>query len=162
MNDTSVPPSVHDRAPRGAAGSRRHTAAGKKLNYALGFLAVIVLYVGYVLLTPRLTAYELKTAMRPICVTYMGAVMAKGMSSDRSLDWQRDFEARYRRLEIPLREDQWAFTASNPCTRQVCSCTAEAVFELATPWLYLEDFVEVAPYKSTHHVKVDVDWKSHY
>ncbi len=149
------------RATQHPAAVRRERAHGRKISLSLGLLGGIVLYVAWVLLTPALTAYELKGAMRPVCLTFMNAQMYK--SSDRSLDWQREWSKRYRALGIPLRDDQWQFTASNLCDpKKGCTCTGEAVFELTTPWFLLSDFIDIAPYKSTHHVKQNVEWKTSY
>lgn len=150
MHETSAPAAV-----------RRHTAAGKKLNYLLALLATTAAYVAFVMLSPQITAYELGGAIKPVCVTRMNDAMYE--YSDNSLNWEKDWKSRYRRLAIPLRDDQWRFTVSSPChPKQGCTCTGEAVFELETPWFLLADFFDIPPYKSTHHVKRDVDYKTHY
>lgn len=144
---------------------RRAVAAGQRLNLAIFLGCVVVGYVAWILLTPRITAYQLEGAITPVCRTYMGWLFAGQVTKtvDRSFDWQRDWERRTRSLGIPLREDQYDFRTSPGCDKKKgCVCTGEAVFELTTPWFLLEDFFDIPPYKSTHHVIKNVEWRTSY
>jgi hypothetical protein len=146
-------------------GFRLAEAAGQRISLVI-FLVVLALgYVGWVLLTPRLTAYSLEAAIPPVCRQFMNwhfAGRVAATNADRSLDWERDWLQRTRQIGLNLRNDQYDFRTSPTCTKQACTCTGEAVFELSTPWPILEDFLDIAPYKSTHHVIKHVEWRSSY
>lgn len=144
---------------------RRAEAAGQKTSIAIFLIVVSLGYVGWILLTPRLTAYSLEAAIPPVCRSYMtwhfqGRI--EPTRADRSVDWERDWADRYRRIGVNLRKDQYDFRISPTCTKTNCVCTGEAVFELSTPWAFLEDFFDIEPYKSTHHVIKHVEWRSTY
>lgn len=138
----------------------RMRARGAWKNLIVFLLLFGAGYVGYVLLTPRLTAYEAKAAVRAACNEHMRLHFWQS-GPDGRRRWEEDFLSRMRRLGIQLEPDQYQFENSNPCTKSNCSCKGVVAFALETPWPWLQDYVEqVKPYRSIHRIEVEVPYRS--
>ncbi len=151
-----------DRAPTRSPprSFRRHRARGRNLSLALLFFAIVAAYVAWIMLTPRLVAYEMKTALKQVCITKMREHMWQ--IAEKDLTWPREWERRHRSIVGQLQRNQWEFTLSNGCHAKNCSCVGEVIFERETPWEIVGDFVDLKPYKTTHRTKVDVEYRAHY
>lgn len=144
---------------RSPSPSPRLIARGNWTNLLLFLLIVSAGYVGWVFLSPRLTAYEAKAAVKRACVGYMNIILIQE-SEER---WRREFLSRMRGIGLPLRDDQYQFERNSDCSKKKCSCKAQAAFALTTPWPFLEDFFpDIPPYRSVHRIDVDVDYRSEW
>lgn len=139
--------------------SRSRLVARGRWSNLLLFLALVAGgYVGYVYFSPRLTAYEVKAAVRASCNAYMRTII----QAESREEWHKDFMSRMRRIGLQLTEDQYHFDTDGDCNRKGCRCKAQVAFALTTPWPFLEDFFEIPPYRSVHRVDVDIDYRTSY
>lgn len=112
-----------------------------------------LVYVAFVFVSPRVTAYSAKTALRSACVAAMRGAIAAG--ADPS--WEQDFLGRMRDLGIELEDSQYLFQLSDSCQKGACSCEGQLAFELFTPWPMAETLgASWPPYRSVHRIQVDV------
>jgi hypothetical protein len=149
-------PTKYASAPRLFA---QHRARGRKLSLFLLLLATIAAYVGWILMTPRVLAYEMANAMKQVCIVKMRET--QWQTPEDSQTWPREWERRSRALVGGLNKNQWQFTVSTPCDKK-CSCVGEVIFERETPWEIIGDFIDLKPYKTTHRRKVDVEYRARY
>jgi hypothetical protein len=147
---------VRERAPH-----RTRRANGRRLNIVYTLIGVIGLYVGWVLLTPEITAYEVGGILKVACNNY---IRENAYRSDETT-WHKQFLRRVRSAGVKgVNEDQYEFELSERCSlRKGCSCDAEMVFELVTPWPVLGDYVDAfQPRHTVHRKKIHVDYRVNY
>lgn len=143
-----------------SSGYVRRRAFGRHTNL-LWLLAIATgIYVGYVMLTPRVAAYGVKTALRAGCQDYMRTTLW----NENDEGWRQEFLSRVRRAGVNLNEDQYWFELRRPCVKKSCNCQARAAFPLETEWPLLQDFFgeDVKPYRSVHRFEVEIEYKSEW
>lgn len=134
-------------------------AYSRNSTLVLVLLAVVGIYVSVVLVTPRVTAYRMKNAVRRTCTSYMNSYFF----GQAHTNWEQKWEEERRKLKVPLLDDQWAFSVTQDCDRKTgCTCTGLVAFELVTPWYLLDDYFEIPKYRSTHEMDIEVDWITSY
>lgn len=144
--------------PRPRNRPTRRRARGQKINLAIFFLVVVVGYVVWRLTAPEIIAYQVTGIMKVVCNEYMRQTFFNHPKA-----WERTWQSRVRKIGISqMGKQQYKFTVSDPCTGKQCSCDAEAVFELTTPWVFLEDFIDIKPRRTVHRKKQHVDYRAYY
>jgi hypothetical protein len=136
----------------------RRRARGRNLNLLFTLLGVIAAYVGWRLISPEIAAYEIKGTMKVVCNEYMRNVFY----NEKPQTWEKKWSRRVRSLGIPMNKNQYRFKVLDGCNTKKCSCDAEAVFQLKTPWVGLDQFFDIPPRVTTHRNKLHVDYRAVY
>jgi hypothetical protein len=134
-------------------------ANGRKLNILYALIASIVLYVVWVLLTPEMIAYQAGGVLKVTCTTAMRETFYRS----KKTTWEKSWVRRAHSLGIrKMDPEQYEFTISEPCTMKTCSCEAETVFQLITPWIWLDQIIDIEPRTTTHRKSTSVDYRAEY
>ncbi len=116
-------------------------------------VGLALLYVGYIWVQPRLTAYQTRQVLKLACYDIIrrsssGRTAIENLPEDA---WEPEFRSRLRRNGLgDVDPDNYSFELSIQGKDVVCDGAID--IELTTHWVWLEDFVEIEPYQTQHHV----------
>lgn len=105
------------------------------LKWAVYVVISILIYLGVSYVIPHLTSYDVKTALKMACVTYVRETRSSAYDATNPR-YEAEFIGAMRKIGLPLAPEQYAFELSEESDSVVC--TGKAAFKLHTSWPLLQ------------------------